>query len=52
LGVSIASALASQSVMADLDAPYLNKNDPFQGFGIIEGKIQVKNIQLKKNIVL
>jgi len=51
LGVSTASFLASQCKMADLDAPYLNKNDPFEGFRIIEGKIQLENIQLKKNIV-
>jgi L-alanine-DL-glutamate epimerase-like enolase superfamily enzyme len=40
LGVSTSAVLASQSVMADLDAPYLIKNDPFQGFQIKEGEIK------------
>ncbi len=51
LGVSAASLLASKCKMADLDAPYLNKNDPFEGFGIRDAKIEVGKIQLKKNIV-
>ena len=41
LGVSTASVLASLCKMADLDAPYLNKNDPFEGFGIRDGKIEL-----------
>lgn len=39
LGVSTAAVLASQCQMADLDAPYLNINDPFEGFQIEKGKI-------------
>jgi L-alanine-DL-glutamate epimerase-like enolase superfamily enzyme len=39
LGVSMAAVLASQCQMADLDAPYLNKNNPFKGFSIVNGKI-------------
>lgn len=50
LGVSTASVLASQCKMADLDAPYLNKNDPFEGFRIRDGKIVVENIIKSKNI--
>lgn len=50
LGVSTASVLASLCKMADLDAPYLNKNDPFEGFRIRDEKIELKNIQLKNNI--
>lgn len=39
LGVSMAAVLASQCHMVDLDAPYLNKNNPFKGFSIVNGKI-------------
>ncbi len=39
LGVSTATVLASQCNMADLDSPYLNTNDPFEGFEIKNGKI-------------
>lgn len=50
LGVATASVLASQCDMADLDAPYLNKNDPFEGFQIVNGKIQLEDrIVLKDN---
>lgn len=41
LGVSTAAVLASQCKMADLDAPYLNTNDPFEGFQILDKKIEV-----------
>lgn len=41
LGVATASVLASQCVMADLDAPYLNKNNPFEGFKISNKKIEI-----------
>jgi L-alanine-DL-glutamate epimerase-like enolase superfamily enzyme len=51
LGVSTASVLASQCKIADLDAPYLNRNDPFEGFKIKEKKIEVDKIKLKKNIL-
>ena len=48
LGVSTAAVLASQCDMADLDAPYLNVNDPFEGFNILNKKIVVdNNIKLK-----
>lgn len=47
LGVSMASILSSKCKMADLDAPYLNKNDPFQGFSIVDRKIIIEDIQLK-----
>ncbi len=43
LGVAAAAAIASQCQMADLDAPYLNINDPFKGFQIWNGKIVVAN---------
>ncbi len=37
----------------DLDAPYLNKNDPFEGFAIKNGKIEIgEEIRLKKVIKL
>lgn len=42
LGVASAAVLASQCQMADLDAPYLNTNDPFEGFEISAGKIKLK----------
>jgi L-alanine-DL-glutamate epimerase-like enolase superfamily enzyme len=49
LGVSMAAVLASQCHMADLDAPYLNKNNPFKGFSISNGKIVLANkIELNK----
>ena len=48
LGVSTAAVLASQCKMADLDAPYLNMNDPFEGFNILDKKIEVAHpIKLK-----
>ena len=43
LGISSAAALASQCDMADLDSPYLNKNDPFTGFKITDKTIYVNN---------
>ncbi|MGL1886525.1 MAG: hypothetical protein OCD76_08425 [Reichenbachiella sp.] len=46
LGVSMAAVLASQSELVDLDAPYLNSNDPFVGF-----KISARKIVLEKEIV-
>lgn len=45
LGISMAAVLSSQCNMADLDAPYLNKNNPFDGF-----YIENKKIKLAKNI--
>jgi L-alanine-DL-glutamate epimerase-like enolase superfamily enzyme len=48
LGVSTAAVLASQCQMADLDAPYLNTNDPFEGFQILDKKIEIAHpIKLK-----
>ncbi len=52
LGVSMATTLVSQCQMADLDAPYLNKNDPFEGFWIRDGRIEVEEINLRKSVVL
>ncbi len=53
LGVSVAATLASQCAMADLDAPYLNKNDPFEGFNIRAKKIELAGyIRLKENSAL
>ncbi len=50
LGVATAAVLASQCKMADLDSPYLNKNDPFEGFQIINGKIEMEDkISLTKS---
>ena len=43
LGVATAAVLASQCQMADLDAPYLNTNDPFEGFEILDGKIEIND---------
>ena len=43
LGISSATALATQCDMADLDSPYLNKNDPFKGFTITNKTINVNN---------
>ena len=42
LGVATAAVLASQCEMADLDSPYLNKNDPFEGFQLLNRKIILK----------
>lgn len=47
LGVSTASILAPQCKMADLDAPFLNKNDPFKGFHIVKKQIECDTIQLR-----
>ena len=44
LGVSIAAHLAPLCDIADLDSPYLNKNDPFTGFEIREGKILISEV--------
>lgn len=55
LGVATASILAPFCDMADLDAPYLNNNDPFNGFQIREGKIEVEGefgIGVSKNKIL
>jgi L-alanine-DL-glutamate epimerase-like enolase superfamily enzyme len=53
LGVSMAASLAHQCNMADLDSPYLNANDPFEGFKIIDKKIVVeKCIKLKNQVNL
>lgn len=53
LGVSTSSVLASQSFMADLDAPYLVKNNPFQGFQIKQGKIKIaSDISLRPGIII
>ena len=52
LGVSVASTLASYCDMADLDAPYLNMNDPFKGFTIENGVIMVADkISLKDKVL-
>lgn len=44
LGVSTAAVIASQSNMADLDSPYLNTNDPFEGFEIKQRKIVLSDL--------
>ncbi len=41
LGVATAAILATQCTMADLDAPFLNKNDPFTGFDIKNQQIHL-----------
>ncbi|NNC95862.1 MAG: hypothetical protein HKN92_09895 [Chitinophagales bacterium] len=41
LGVSTAALIAHQGQIADLDAPYLNSNDPFTGFEIKNKKIHL-----------
>lgn len=43
LGVATAAVLTSQCKIADLDSPYLNSNDPFEGFEILSGKIVMEN---------
>ncbi|NNC82502.1 MAG: hypothetical protein HKN79_02915, partial [Flavobacteriales bacterium] len=40
LGIYTSSVLAPLSDVADLDAPYLSANDPFEGFRIIHGRIE------------
>jgi L-alanine-DL-glutamate epimerase-like enolase superfamily enzyme len=53
LGVGTASVIAPLTSLADLDAPYLNSNDPFEGFQIHSGKIErEKEITLKKGVLL
>lgn len=49
LGVSMAAILSSKCKMADLDSPYLNRNDPFKGFSIVNGRIIVEDVILKNN---
>jgi len=52
LGVSSAAILASQCKMADLDAPFLNKNDPFSGFDIKDKQIHLTDkIVPVKNLI-
>jgi len=52
LGIATAAVLASQCAMADLDAPFLTKNDPFKGVNITHQKITVDNeIKLKDNSI-
>lgn len=43
LGVSTAAVLASKCQMADLDSPYLNTNNPFTGFEINQGEIELND---------
>ncbi|MGE0560792.1 MAG: enolase C-terminal domain-like protein [Flavobacteriales bacterium] len=52
LGVSTAAVLASQCHMADLDSPYLNTNDPFEGFEIRKGNINLNERMYLKNHLL
>jgi L-alanine-DL-glutamate epimerase-like enolase superfamily enzyme len=53
LGVSTSALLASRFELADLDAPYLCKNDPFKGFRIEKGEIHLdRYIGLRKEISL
>ena len=53
LGVSTSALLAPRFEMADLDAPYISKNDPFEGFRIEEGKIHLdEKISLRRGIKL
>ena len=48
LGVAMSAVLASHAEIADLDAPYLCRNDPFEGFRIKNGKIELdENIRLR-----
>ena len=50
LGVSTAAVLASQSNMADLDSPYLNTKNPFEGFEIKKGRIVLAdNVSIKNS---
>jgi L-alanine-DL-glutamate epimerase-like enolase superfamily enzyme len=52
LGVATAAILATQCTMADLDAPFLNKNDPFTGFNIKDKQIQLADkIALNNNLI-
>lgn len=52
LGVATAAILATQSTTADLDAPFLNKNDPFSGFDIKDKQIHLADkIALKNNLI-
>lgn len=52
LGIATAAVLASQCAMADLDAPFLTKNDPFKGFQIINKRIELdESIQLKNKML-
>ncbi|MBW6481790.1 MAG: hypothetical protein K0B10_01900 [Vicingaceae bacterium] len=52
LGIATASVLASQCAMADLDAPFLTKNDPFKGFQIVNKSIELDDsIQLKNKML-
>ncbi|MCC7331896.1 MAG: hypothetical protein IT232_04725 [Flavobacteriales bacterium] len=51
LGVYMAAQFASFFDMADLDSPYLNKNDPFTGFKILNKKIVLSDsIEMKTQL--
>jgi L-alanine-DL-glutamate epimerase-like enolase superfamily enzyme len=53
LGVATAAVLASQADIADLDAPYINANDPFEGFQIHKGRIKsYEEVRLRKGFKL
>ena len=53
LGVATVAVLASHASIADLDAPYLNINDPFKGFQIVNQRIELEEpIRLKKGVNL
>lgn len=51
LSVSTAAVLASQFSMADLDAPYLSKNDPFSGFAIENGRIVASKVLPNSKVI-
>ena len=52
LGIATAAVLASQCAMADLDAPFLTKNDPFKGFQIVNKRIELdESIQVKNKML-
>lgn len=51
LGIATAAVLASQCAMADLDAPFLTKNNPFKGFNIKNKMIENTEVILKDNTI-
>lgn len=50
LGVGTAAVLANHCDIADLDAPYLSRNDPFSGYTIENGRIRIQRIHLVAKI--
>ncbi len=45
LGSAAMAQLAAMADLADLDGPWLIKNDPFEGLAVVDGRMQVRSEQ-------